>query len=296
MQPDRPIQPDNTEFEALMLSKSWAELSPEERADILVYVAGEEEYNLMRATLAEIRDSHDSAEGLKIDPGVRGKLSEEFDRHWIETGGFPKGKGKVVSLRRRLWLTGTAAAGFILLVASVWWLALQNLEERLQSSHKFAADKVIKHPDKSAYLPEDQGNQEITVMHDHAETHSGEAGMEGEALVLSDAKEDLRTADTNTGDWTLAFGEAQISEVDKKAGIMADSEIKTLKSVSGDRTTTTTQMAGEDHDLLQGKKTIVSERTVYAVKQMPSKDKMIMLTSRAVSEDPDLLMFLYTCF
>ncbi|HRZ48613.1 MAG TPA: hypothetical protein P5338_04385 [Bacteroidales bacterium] len=72
---------DNLDFEALMLSKPWDALLPEEKALLEGIVAGEEEYTLMRETLLMITGTEVSPEP-PLNPGLKDRLMDAYDRQY----------------------------------------------------------------------------------------------------------------------------------------------------------------------------------------------------------------------
>jgi len=83
------MQYDPEDIESIMLSKSFAELYPEEREFVMRHVEGEEEYESMRRLLSELHAAP-PAEWVEPDAAIRKNLMRSFPRkrrtglfHWL---------------------------------------------------------------------------------------------------------------------------------------------------------------------------------------------------------------------
>lgn len=297
------------DFEALMLSKSWAELSPRDLEMMDGMVSGEEEYTRMRSTLLHFTETPDEASLLTTSPETKDNLMNLFD---LERGGEmpPADTGRVMRMPRRGWLSVAAAAAFILVIASAWYLVVQNLD---MSPHH--APSLASRMQKEEAIP----NTDETIIQEDISSDKAQETLpvSGDTLQYR-----LSLMDDNLSSYTwsttgiqtdtfnhsfnatsnLSFNATSNQSFSATSPFITDNFFKTEVDVASNMAGTISQdslgqKTGNDQITVaevasRSQKRVVSERPVTQ-KYIPATK--LRTSPRPASKDPGLLAFLYTC-
>lgn len=277
------------DFEALMRSKSWEMLDAEEHKALEGYVAGEDEYNLMRATLLSIAESDDTAESLTMPLDARASLMDLFDR---EAEIVQDQEVKVISIRRkRLWFTGAAVAASLLMMATLWWVMQQNDPNRPLIPKTEVAERLPEKQEEIAAPVEDEKETNIPttplptskpellpdlgkgIFDDHLADFTGKT-IVADTSVQTVAMADLLSGKELTGNAYQTGAEADIETVTMNLSQNTQHNITTFTEIAA--------------------KTVRSERPIYQTEAV-AKQKRTNTHTRPVSHDPKLIGFLYAC-
>ena len=268
------------DFGELLLRKSWAELSAEERRDLGDYVSDGMEYDRIRTVLLAAVSSEDSAVGLGMPAMARAGLMELFDRE--RAGGGSPPVRRMVSMRR-WWLTGAAAA-VLLLVASVWW-AMQR-------------PGMIDEPVKPAELAQRSPDQAPETTPPAITLPEEESPARQEAVTRAPeqtppAKEDsheLKPADTPPDELLIAAETSTSAEVHPDETAAATETTHKEVAITYKDADQVTIM---QEDFMPVKQ-IRGTRELPA-KPIPTHKGKIPSMSRPVIEDRQLITFLFEC-
>ncbi|HRZ41506.1 MAG TPA: hypothetical protein P5228_02255 [Bacteroidales bacterium] len=288
---------DNLDFEALMLSKPWDALLPEEKALLEGIVAGEEEYTLMRETLLMITGTEVSPEP-PLNPGLKDRLMDAYDRQYPAQA--PPAARIRMMVPRKTWLSVAAAAAFFIAVASVWYLITQPFDRVLNPQPQLAENLKDTLVVPGASSVEDATNEKgqadpgSTIENLYQTKDLQDQGKYPQNPVASQYVQDTTLDDAS------AFREVAVRApalVPKPEGVtMAKEDIgKMGKNLSPDRQqndlSQKQQLKSEDETVVK-QVAIVSERSRLQ-KYVP--EKKLRTTPRPVSSDPQLLDFLFAC-
>lgn len=271
------IEGQGFDFDALMLSKSWAELSSEERKLLDGVVSGEEEYGVMRDALLAISSVPDSADGLVMKPSVRNSLMELFDKEHGSPVNAGKGK-RAVRISRPMWISGAAAAA-LLLIAAMWWLVLQPGSDTVVPD---PVELAMKTPEETTLLP-----SEDPIPAGSSPMHTKEQNQEHlpaqKPLISKEVFAENRFADAET-DEVVSFRDT--------TGLIA-----VTTAFAAEEITLASRKAARDLDTEKAElfqyKTVVSARADTSQGKLKMKDPVPL--SRNISQDPLLVGFLYEC-
>jgi hypothetical protein len=288
------ILPDDFDFEALMCSKSWMELSPEERLKLQGVVSGEEEYQLMRETYLFIRENPDQAENLSLEPELREMLTGEFNLRHPDSPEQEPNATRGIPLRT--WLSVAASMALFVAVASVWFLITQQFKPVPPQQTGLASNLTVK--EKSVEDETGAGNfNNITEDKDFRQNTGNQPGQALADKIQTD--EDKEAAGSGKTDTTIIFGRnndflAANHQEEKYQAIKMPflTEKAERKDVAVYNDTMIREALVTKEDPRFSKKAIVSERPEY-YKAVP--EKKLHYPPHPVSRDPDLLRFLYAC-
>lgn len=289
---------DGIDFEALMRSKSWDALLPEEKALIGGFVSGEEEYSLMRETLLMLAEAPLIPEP-PLNPGLKDRLMDAFDRQYPPEP-VPVYKPRFTDISRKTWMSVAAAAALFIAVASVWYLVSDTLykpspspptlagnlndtahqtspevtpqdasedkgttspfeDENLTDSRVFSKDTLQKNPVAAGKVADESGKDRLQF------TETRQTGQGSTAIDRNAAAAKAEIPKSPQQQWAFADQEASTDSVFKKH---AESE------------------------------TLVKQVTIVSERSRPQKyipEKKLRTAPRPVSSDPLLLDFLFAC-
>jgi hypothetical protein len=275
------VTPD---FERLLLSRPWETLSQEELATLEGYVSGEEEYTSMREVLLLMTEGMDPADAMKMPSDRKESLMELFDR---EHGTSDQGTAvvKVVSINRRWWLTGAAAAVGLLLVASVWWLAAPDKNLVNPDSPEFASRLPDKHPSEDSEIQTGTTPAQETAESDKArEKETADPGSPrfDDIIITHPAEKmkDMAVAEADQAAWYKKAASGAVTDTFAQS----DSYVVTLNQAS-------------QAEMIQDRmvtKSVSSARTTPGA-HPKTQQKQAASRSRTVSEDRELIAFLFAC-
>jgi hypothetical protein len=269
---------------SLLLSKGWHDLSADERASLTDYVSGEEEYSQMREVLHLMTEGMDQTDAMKMPSDRKESLMELFDQEH-GTGDQETAAGKVVSINRRWWLTGAAAAVGLLLMASVWWLAAPDKNLVTPDSSEFASRLPEKHPAEDSEIQTGTTPAQETDESDKArekETTDPGSPRFDDINIAHPAEEmkDMAVADADQAAWYKKTASGAVTDT----FMQADAYVVTLNQAS-------------QAEMMQEKmvtKSVASARTTPGVNPK-TQLKQAASRSRTVSEDRELIGFLFAC-
>jgi hypothetical protein len=276
------------DFDDLMRRKSWEMLDAAERLALEEYVTGEAEYTMMRELLLTMELAPDPVKDMRMDSGVKAGLLEMFDLQQQENVAHT---ARVVNIRRkRIWFTGAAAAASVLLMAAIWWLVqptdpgrpLIPTTEVAQTTPKAApepattpdlSEPALPSPTRDA-MEDLSGKPESTVTTDLSVTSPAVAEAAQQKEMAHDQTAELITS-----------GEFRPDEL-TTAGV-ANAEANTRFT-----STYTLSQAESFTNEVQ-----IASKQVVGVRPAATKPKggAAARKSRSVSQDPQLVGFLYAC-
>lgn len=274
------------DFGELLLRKSWAELSDVEREELHAYVSGGAEYDRIRSVLLAAVSAEDSASGLGMPASSRAELMDIFDRERSVTGGGSPPVRRMVT-SRRWWLTGAAAAVVLLMVASVWWV-LQR---------PGVIDEPVKSSELAQQLPDpatDTGPPAVTATQEEQPREKDAMSRTPEQKSITPSATKViplqKEPDTPPGEPIIAAETAPAAE-DHADGIAVATTASHQEMAITHKDSDQVSFLEEDFIPV---KQITGTREL-PTKPIPTYKGKIPSMSRPVSEDPQLISFLFEC-
>lgn len=263
-------------------------LDASERSALDGYVTGEDEYTMMRELLLTMELAPDPVKDMRMDSGVKAGLLEMFDQQQAENQAH---QGRVVNIRRkRIWFTGAAAAASVLLMAAIWWLVQPSDPGRPLIPTTEVAQTTPKADPEPATTP----NLTEPALPTPIQNAREDLAEKAEPAIPSDPSV---TTSANTEP-------AQKKEIahDRTAELIAadafrPDELTTAGASTAEADTrfTSTYTLTQTENLT--KEVQIASKQVVGVRPAATKPKggATARKSRSVSQDPQLVGFLYAC-
>jgi hypothetical protein len=276
------------DFDDLMRRKSWEILDAAEHSALEGYVIGEDEYTMMREFLLTMELAPDPVKDMRMDSGVKAGMLEMFDQQQAEHQAH---KGRVVNIRRkRIWFTGAAAAASVLLMTAIWWLVQPTDPGKPLITTTEVAQTTPKASPEPATTPDLTEPALPSPTRDAMEALAGkpESAVASDLSVTSPAFADAAQKKEMAHDMTVNLvtaGELRTDELTIAGAANTETDTRLTSTFSLSQTETVTK---EVH---------VATKQVVGVRPAATHQKGATPArkSRSVSQDPQLVGFLYAC-